>query len=93
MAVLCVAVNLTALAHNISPVQNGVLDLRSHNWKKEGIVNVSGNWEFYWNKFYDPAAFNDSSTIQQRNYAWVPGFSHCRPPAASPIAMSSQGST
>ena len=54
------------------PVQNGLLDIRNHNFKTDGIVNISGNWEFYWNKFYSPAFFKDS--VAERSYAFVPDF-------------------
>ena len=56
------------------PVQNGILDLRNHNWKKDGIVSISGNWEFYWNKFYAPAFLNNVDSISKKQYALVPDF-------------------
>jgi signal transduction histidine kinase len=32
----------------------GVLDLRSWNFSKDGPVNLDGEWEFYWKEFCDP---------------------------------------
>lgn len=58
----------------IYPVQNGILDLRNHNWQKDGIVNISGNWEFYWNKFYTPSFLNNADSIAKKQYALVPDF-------------------
>src|SRR6202012_2792225 len=71
---LCIFFNLTAFANNISPVQNGVLDLRNHNWQTDGIINVSGNWDFYWNKFYDPDSLKNNSSVKTHSYAFVPDF-------------------
>ncbi len=56
------------------PVQNGILDLRNHNWQKDGIVNLTGDWEFYWDKFYEPGYFNDSTVQQNKRFAVVPDF-------------------
>lgn len=69
-----IILHFAAFSRNTSPVQNGVLDLRNHNWQNDGIVNVSGNREFYWNKFYYPASFKDSSLLLQRRFALVPDF-------------------
>lgn len=55
-----------------TPVQNGLLDLRNRNWQKDGIVNLTGNWEFYWHKFYSPQFLNNTSIVKQ--YAYVPSF-------------------
>jgi signal transduction histidine kinase len=54
-------------------VKNGALDLRNWNWQKNGIVNLTGDWEFYWQKFYDPSLFADSF-FQKKEYAFVPSF-------------------
>lgn len=69
-----IVLHLTVFGRNINTVQNGLLDLRNHNWKKDGIVNISGNWEFYWNNFYSPAYLKDSSALTQRGFAKVPDF-------------------
>ena len=54
-------------------VESGLLDLRSRNWQKDGIVNLTGNWEFYWHKFYSPQFLSDSSALVKQ-YAFVPSF-------------------
>lgn len=66
--------HLVAFSGNSSPVHNGVLDLRQHNWQKNGIVNITGNWEFYWRKFYSPNDFKDSAFPANRQFAFVPDF-------------------
>lgn len=43
----------TAFSQNNTPVaQNGVLDLTDWTFEKDGIVKLSGEWEFYWSKLY-----------------------------------------
>ncbi|MBS1747941.1 MAG: sensor histidine kinase [Bacteroidetes bacterium] len=56
------------------PVKNGILDLRNHNWEKDGIVSLTGDWEFYWNKFYTPDILNDTTINLQKSFAIVPDF-------------------
>lgn len=55
-------------------VENGVLDLTNFNWQKDGIADVSGNWEFYWNRFYQPSLLTDTVNPAIPDYAIVPGF-------------------
>lgn len=35
-------------------VKEGVLDLRQYNFQEQGIVKLSGDWEFYWNELFAP---------------------------------------
>ncbi|MEP6466782.1 MAG: sensor histidine kinase [Parafilimonas sp.] len=72
--VLLIALHLAGFSRNINPVQNGVLNITRHNWQKDGIVNVSGNWEFYWDKLYFPDSFKDTSLLKNRRFASVPDF-------------------
>lgn len=39
---------------------NGVLDLRNWDFKKDGIINLDGQWELYWSKLLTPSDFNSS---------------------------------
>lgn len=61
-----------AFAKNKIPVNNGVIDLRNRNWQKDGPVNLTGTWEFYWRKFYSPEFLRDS--VYTKKYAFVPSF-------------------
>ena len=36
---------------------NGVLDLRDWNFEKDGLVNLNGEWEFYWKQLFKPEDF------------------------------------
>jgi signal transduction histidine kinase len=65
---LCVQV----FAKNKVLVNDGVLDLSNWNWQKDGAVNLTGTWEFYWHKFYNPEFFYDSTYT--KHYAFVPSF-------------------
>ncbi len=53
--------------------EKGVLDLRSWNWKTNGITNLNGEWEFYWEALYTPSLL-DSAGIRPSIYANIPGF-------------------
>jgi signal transduction histidine kinase len=61
-------------AKNKIIVQKGVLDLRTWDWQKDGIVSLTGNWEFYWKKFYSPQFFKDTSLVYTKHYAFVPSL-------------------
>ncbi len=46
----------------LNPIaQNGILDLRSWNFKSDGSISLDGEWNFYWKKFVSP----DSISPQQ----------------------------
>ncbi len=61
--------------------KKGVLDLSHWNWKTDGIADLSGEWEFYWNTFYDPSKPEAQPNIQPR-YIYVPGFWNSAIPGA-----------
>src|SRR4051812_47806564 len=51
----------------------GVLNLQQYDWEKEGITDLNGQWEFYWNSLYAPSFF-DSTVIKPSVFANVPDF-------------------
>lgn len=53
--------------------KKGILDLRNWNWRTNGITDLNGEWEFYWESLYTPASF-DSGKITPSIYSKVPGF-------------------
>src|SRR5438477_7576714 len=61
-------------AKNKIIVKDGVLDLRTWNWQRDGIVSLTGDWEFYWKKFYSPSFFKDTSTVYTKHFAFVPSL-------------------
>ncbi len=51
-------------------VHNGVLDLRSWNAERDGPIDLSGNWEFYWRQLLEPGQFAG----QEHQLAEVPAY-------------------
>jgi signal transduction histidine kinase len=49
---------------------NGVLDLRTWDFQKDGQISLTGYWEFYYKDFLSSRQFD---ALQQKTYAWVPG--------------------
>lgn len=49
----------TLSAHHDFPVpKNGILDLRNVKWNDQSILDLNGEWIFYWEKLLDPENFN-----------------------------------
>jgi serine phosphatase RsbU (regulator of sigma subunit) len=53
-------------------LENGFLDLSSWNFEEDGLVNLNGSWEFYWDKLLDPKDFKSSDSLAVE-YIYVPG--------------------
>ncbi len=53
-------------------VENGFLDLSSWSFEEDGLVNLTGDWEFYWEKLLDPTDFETDTSINTE-YIHVPG--------------------
>jgi signal transduction histidine kinase len=67
-AILCQVVN------GISPVaKNGTIDLRHISDSGQFIINLDGEWEFYWNKMLHPHDFA-GSYIKPDYYGMVPSY-------------------
>ncbi|MDP4191072.1 MAG: sensor histidine kinase [Bacteroidota bacterium] len=59
-------------SNNNKPVAvKGLIDLSSWNFNKDGIVELNGQWEFYWNKTFYPSDF-DSSKKDNMHYFKLP---------------------
>ena len=61
---------------DIGEAINGKLDLRSETFEKNGLVQLHGKWEFYWNQTIDPMVFQNrgsNSGIQPTGYLDTPG--------------------
>ena len=48
-------------------VKEGELDLKKWDFKSDGIVNLNGEWEFYWQKLLTPANFSEGKYFQSIN--------------------------
>lgn len=56
----------------IPKVRQGVLDLGTWNLFTDGSVNLNGEWEFYWNRFIEPARFYQINPPVPDGYIKVP---------------------
>jgi len=53
-------------------IENGFLDLSSWDFEEDGLVNLNGQWEFYWEKLLDPSDLESNESIKPE-YIHVPG--------------------
>ncbi len=69
-----VFITLTDLHAQSTPAAvKGVLDLREYDFKREGPVELTGEFQFYWNQMLNPALKSDSGEMI---YITVPGSWH-----------------
>jgi len=52
------------------PAVKGVIDLRNYSFKREGPIELAGEFEFYWNQMLNPALEGDTGEM---SYIQVPG--------------------
>ncbi len=57
----------------VSVVKDGFLDLSEWDFEKNGIVSLSGEWEFYWSNFYKSNDFDIDLLPAKSGYIKVPG--------------------
>lgn len=72
--VLAVPVIAPVQVHGRPLVQKGVLDLIDWNWERDGVINLDGQWEFYWNQAFTPSDFTPSERPVITGFLEVPGF-------------------
>jgi hypothetical protein len=53
---------------------NGVLDLTDWDFKIDGPVDLSGEWEFYWQQHLTPQDFTSKTAIRKTGFIEVPGY-------------------
>jgi len=77
LAVLGINLNVNTLyAHgknNVS-INNGILDLSNLTLDNDKIIELSGNWEFYWAQFLSPEDFSSGKNIKPTGYLKIPGL-------------------
>ncbi len=56
---------------NTPIAQKGIIDLRDWNFQKNGNINLAGEWEFYWEKFYSYNNFINNNQIIQPKYVKI----------------------
>ncbi len=65
--------------------KNGVLDLKSWDWRTRGPLPLNGEWEFYWNRFIEPGAFKTGAQGQMTGLIGVPGVWNDFPSETGPL--------
>ena len=56
----------------VPKASKGVLDLSSWDFNKDGIISLSGYWEFYWEQLIEPETLAESSSDTASIYVQVP---------------------
>ena len=72
-AVLFSFSNIIASVKNPEAIR-GVMDLSSLKGKERFVINLNGEWEFYWNKLVDPSDFNRKAALKPDIYGRVPSY-------------------
>jgi len=54
--------------------EKGILDLRELEFNQSTVVNLNGEWEFYWNKFLYPVDFDSGKQPTPDCYGKVPSY-------------------
>jgi len=51
---------------------NGILDLTEWNWDENDIIDLNGQWEFYWQELLTPKDFENTELIKKRELISLP---------------------
>lgn len=74
LALLGAFINKNKEELNKRPVaKSGVLDLRDWNFKKQGIVKLDGQWEFYYKQLLTPEDFKVQQKVKKTGLINIPG--------------------
>jgi len=65
--------NTTAHCQNTPVVKDGLINLTEWNFAKDGIVNLSGQWKFYWNRHIPPEQIGSQDLSSNSILMKVPG--------------------
>ncbi|MGD9055482.1 MAG: 7TM diverse intracellular signaling domain-containing protein [Desulfobacterales bacterium] len=66
---------LNDATRRISPkAVNGILDLSDWDFKKDGPVDLSGEYEFYWSQHLTPLDFSKAPLPEKTGFIKVPGY-------------------
>ncbi len=63
------------ISSNAQPIAKlGVIDLTDWNFNTNELVNLDGQWEFYWLKFYSSEDFRKNDSIRNVQYINFPNY-------------------
>src|SRR6185295_16603145 len=54
-------------------VIDGVLDLKNWDFKKDGVIDLTGEWDFYWKSFLSSEDFKSEKKPVRSSTITVPG--------------------
>ncbi|MBI9084452.1 MAG: PAS domain S-box protein [Desulfobacterales bacterium] len=63
----------TGVRKTVPRISNGVLDLRTWDFRFDGIVTLSGEWRFYWKAHLAPESVFDPAVTHAADLIQVPG--------------------
>lgn len=70
----CASFDIFDTAHAASPrARSGILDLSTWSHEQHSVVNLAGEWEFYWKALYEPSDFGGADRPQPTGFISVPG--------------------
>lgn len=71
--VIFLLITLYSFSQPLPIAQKGVIDLRTFNFNEGKVVELKGEYEFYWHKLYNPADFAKQIIIPDK-YITQPGY-------------------
>ncbi len=66
-------ISMPAAARDGVRAEKGIIDLSSWNFEKDGIVNLTGEWEFYYNHLLTPGDFKKGAQALRSGIFQIPG--------------------
>ncbi|MCF6365050.1 MAG: ATP-binding protein [Bacteroidales bacterium] len=52
--------------------EKGIIDITEHNFKTDGIIQLNGEWEFYYRELFSPDDFKNKSNLLKKEFIHVP---------------------
>ena len=69
--ILCTSCGQKLSGKPAPKVVKGVLDLKGWNFKKDGPIELKGDWRFNWNKFVDPFKSGQIGQFEKVPGRWI----------------------
>jgi signal transduction histidine kinase len=73
VVILLFTATLNLSAVNVPVAEKGVLDLREYDRNQDFMLNLNGEWEFYWKKMLRPYDFQNNA-VKPEFYGKVPSY-------------------
>jgi serine phosphatase RsbU (regulator of sigma subunit) len=72
VSVLLFSCNDTEITKPIA--KKGMIDLSQYNFNDEGIIELNGEWEFYWDQLLTPDDFLNNNITEQQEFITMPDY-------------------